>query len=215
MAENLSRAFLLRWLGSIGIHISRVEDIGTGAPLCACLKQLNCKIGKYKEVPKNEWEYLDNLKIVKEYFASEGVKVHLPIERMCKLKLQDNLEVLQWFYKYYEMHRRTVPDPVIEQSSKPEELRSQPCVEITSVVVENPSGSRTQLKCSKECAKQTALLKKFVKILKKERDFYFSKLILIEQLILGNKHDIVKDEILNILYDDSETGEKHKKRFEK
>lgn len=102
MTATLSRVFLVQWLNQLGIAINRIEDIGKGSAICALLKLLDDFFPKFREDPQNELDYMYNLKIVQAYMDKKGIKLFFPIERMCKCKMQDNLEVAQWFYKYWE-----------------------------------------------------------------------------------------------------------------
>jgi EB1-like C-terminal motif len=99
--QNLSRVALLKWLDSIKIKVDKIENIGKGTALCDLMKQMDESFPKYKESPRNEQDYIYNLNLVMSYMEKKGLKPYMPIERMCKLKMQDNIEVAQWFYKFW------------------------------------------------------------------------------------------------------------------
>lgn len=105
MAAALSRTFLLQWFNQLDIAIQRIEDLGKGSAICTLLKRLDESFPKFKEDPQNELDYMHNLKIVQVYMEKKGIRLFFPIERMCKCKMQDNLEVAQWFYKYWEKEK--------------------------------------------------------------------------------------------------------------
>jgi len=98
----LSRKFILDWLRGLGIEIDKIEDIGKGDALCALLKRLDPHFPPYKKNPANTGEYLANLRLAQAYFTRNNIKNYFPIDKMANLKMQDNLEVIQWFYKYWE-----------------------------------------------------------------------------------------------------------------
>ncbi|KAI5152305.1 microtubule-associated protein, RP/EB family [Enteropsectra breve] len=99
--NNPGRSFILSWLSSIDLHIDRIEDVGKGAVLCKILKRIDPAFPRFKESPTTEQEFIHNLAVVKKYLGSKQIKLYFPVERMCKLRMQDNLEAIQWFYKYY------------------------------------------------------------------------------------------------------------------
>lgn len=118
MAE-LSRKALLEWLKSLNISISSIEEIGKGDALCSLLTLLDSNFPKYKINPRNATDYSFNLKLVQAYLNGKNIKLYFPIDKMVNLKMQDNLEVLQWFHKYYEkeiMNRREETIAVKEES---------------------------------------------------------------------------------------------------
>lgn len=99
---GVSRHAIIQWLSDINCPIEKIEDVGKGTVLCQLLKKLDPSFPKFKENPKNSNEYQYNLKLVQIYFEKKKTKLFFPIERMVLLKMQDNLEVIQWFYNYYE-----------------------------------------------------------------------------------------------------------------
>lgn len=100
--ENLSRTFLISWLNGLGVSTSRIEEIGKGVILCKLLSDIDSGFPRYNQRPCNEAEYLSNLVLAKNYLESKGKRFYFPADRMCKLRLQDNLEAIKWFYGYYE-----------------------------------------------------------------------------------------------------------------
>lgn len=94
-----SRISLLGWLKGLGISIEKIEEIGKGTALCELMKRIEKDFPAYKKEPRNENDYIYNLKLVKESMDRRGFKMPFPIERLVKLKMQDNLEVIQNIYK--------------------------------------------------------------------------------------------------------------------
>lgn len=106
MAANLgeSRTDLLNWLNStLDLNYTKVEQCGTGAAYCQIMDSI------YGDVPmhrvsftaKFDYEYLLNYKILQSLFAKHGVSKTVPVERLLKCKLQDNLEFLQWLKRFW------------------------------------------------------------------------------------------------------------------
>lgn len=98
--KNESRSFLLKWLNSLCIPVQRIEDIGKGVALCMLLKKIETTFPAFKKEPVTENDYFTNLKLVQLYFEKRNIKIYFPIEKMIKLKMQDNLEVIQAIYRY-------------------------------------------------------------------------------------------------------------------
>lgn len=44
------------------------------------------------------------MKILQNSFDKIGIKKHLEIERLAKAKYQDNLELIQWLKRYYDLN---------------------------------------------------------------------------------------------------------------
>lgn len=55
---------------------------------------------------KMEYEYLDNFKILQKAFTKHRIPKPIPVERLVKCKMQDNLEFLQWMKKYWDSNSR-------------------------------------------------------------------------------------------------------------
>ncbi len=107
MTKRVSRKVILDWLEDIGFPISKIEDVGKGIVLCQILKQIDNGFPAFRTNPETECDYLYNLSLVKKYFMDNNTNLYLPMEKMCKLKMQDNLEVIQWFYTYWMKTEKT------------------------------------------------------------------------------------------------------------
>jgi hypothetical protein len=51
---------------------------------------------------KLEYEFIQNLKILQSCFEKLGIKRHIEVERLAKVKYQDNLEMIQWMKRFYD-----------------------------------------------------------------------------------------------------------------
>lgn len=95
----LSKSYLLDWLHNNGVVITKIEELGCGVPLIQFINNyFTEKIDLYKINPVTEGDYIINLTKVKQFLERKGIKLYMPIEKMIKLRMQDNLEVLQLFY---------------------------------------------------------------------------------------------------------------------
>ncbi|KAM0688242.1 microtubule integrity protein mal3 [Conglomerata obtusa] len=99
-----SKRSLIAWFNThCSIKIDKIEQLGTGIHYSFILYTLDPSypIRHINTNAKTEPEYLRNLKHIQEYMEKSNVVVYLPIERMCRCKVQDNLEFAQWLYKFY------------------------------------------------------------------------------------------------------------------
>merc|ERR1719420_920885 len=49
---------------------------------------------------RQEYEFTRNWKLLQNGFAKAGIDKQIPVQRLIKARYQDNLEFLQWMYKY-------------------------------------------------------------------------------------------------------------------
>lgn len=113
--QTSSKSSLLEWLNStlkpVGHSTARVEQLGTGVAYLLLLNSMHPGIlqhQKYYRKPGNEYEYHANLRVLNSLLAKLGVDkavdvrhLLLQVEKLSKLKMQDNLTLLQWFYTYH------------------------------------------------------------------------------------------------------------------
>lgn len=97
-----SRSELLRWLTELlDMKVDLVELCGTGAVFCQLLDYI------YRDIPMhrvkfdttNDFDYRTNWKILQMLFNKHNITKVIDVERLLKCRLQDNLELLQWFKK--------------------------------------------------------------------------------------------------------------------
>lgn len=111
-----SRTDLLRWLNELlQLDYKRVELCGTGAAFCQLLDYVHrdMPMPKVKFDINLEYEYRNNWKILQSGFTRHKITKVIDVDRLVKCRLQDNLELLQWFKKYCtEKHPLEGYDPV-------------------------------------------------------------------------------------------------------
>ncbi|KAF9199421.1 hypothetical protein BGZ49_010466 [Haplosporangium sp. Z 27] len=59
-------------------------------------------MSRVKFATKHEYEYLANYKVLQNCFTAHKVDKSIPIDRLMKCKMQDNLEFLQWLKRYWD-----------------------------------------------------------------------------------------------------------------
>ena len=55
----------------------------------------------------NEWQFINNLKILQQGFSKCKILKYIDIEKLSKCKYQDNLEFIQWMKRYFELYNKT------------------------------------------------------------------------------------------------------------
>ncbi|KAE8213740.1 hypothetical protein CF327_g2797 [Tilletia walkeri] len=102
-----SRTELIQWLNELlALHYTKVEQCGSGAVYCQIVDSIfgNVPIPKVRFDAKHEYEYVGNYKVLQETFKRNKIDKPIPVERLTKCKMQDNLEFLQWLKKYWDTH---------------------------------------------------------------------------------------------------------------
>ncbi|KAK8869555.1 hypothetical protein IAR55_000122 [Kwoniella newhampshirensis] len=105
-----SRGELLAWLNELlqPTHITKLEQCGTGSIYCQIIDSIygDVPMNRVKFNAKMEYEYLDNFKILQKAFNAHRIDKPIPVDRLVKCKMQDNLEFLQWMKKYWDTNSR-------------------------------------------------------------------------------------------------------------
>ena len=102
---EMSRSELLAWVNEVtNLSVTKIESMGTGAAHCALINSIFRDVPLHKVNFKaiHEYEFVHNFKVLQEAFTRHRIDRTIPVERMIKLKFQDNLEFLQWMKKYWD-----------------------------------------------------------------------------------------------------------------
>ena len=187
---------LVQWVNDVlQLSINKVEEMGKGDAYCQLLDSLfhDIPLRRVKYNSKLEIDYIQNFKIVQASFIKHNIKQHIPVDRLTKLKFQDNLEFLQWFYKFWTSSNTGEYNPVESKSTSGRTVKpsSKPVKAQAKRVVEVQDSQVTELKLA-------------IDTLEKERDFYFSKLRDVEIVIQGEEELPVVKKIQQILYSTEE-----------
>lgn len=229
-----SRTDLLAWLNELlQINYTKVEQCGTGGAYCQIIDSIygDVPMARVKMNAKHEYEYIANFKILQNLFKAKKIEKPIPIEKLVKCKMQDNLEFLQWIKRFWDQNYGGQGyDPVARRKGVP--------IDTPATIAPLASGSRGGLSTggSRSGGKtpigghragstqphndaavlhlqnQVKELSTHLEGLEKERDFYFEKLreieILVqaqvEQLEAEQKDDPLLKQIQAILYSTEE-----------
>lgn len=72
----------------------------------------NVPMSKLNPNAKQEYEFINNFKVLQSVFKLNHVTKPIPVERLVRCKMQDNLEFLQWIKKFWDTNYPGTPyDP--------------------------------------------------------------------------------------------------------
>ncbi|KAI0738838.1 calponin homology domain-containing protein [Daedaleopsis nitida] len=231
-----SRTELLAWLNDLlQINYTKVEQCGTGGAYCQVIDSVygDVPMARVKMNAKHEYEFIANFKILQNAFRSHKIEKPIPIEKLVKCKMQDNLEFLQWIKTFWETNyggqgydpvarRRGVPmdTPATIAPLAPSGSRSAGGGLHTGAaraggrtpVTGHRSGSTQPSEAVQNLQTQLREMNAHLEGLEKERDFYFAKLrdieIIVQQqmeaLLAEDKDDPILREVQKILYSTEE-----------
>jgi RP/EB family microtubule-associated protein len=81
--------------------------LGSGAVYCQIIDIVHpgkIALSKVNWKAKNDYEFINNLKVLQTAFDKIGIKKHVEVEKLAKAKYQDNLEFIQWLKRYYSLN---------------------------------------------------------------------------------------------------------------
>lgn len=87
--------------------MDKIEQLGTGAVYCQIMDSLFPKqvhMSKVQWKAKNEWEFINNFKILQQSFLKCKLNKYIDVERLSKAKYQDNLEFAQWMKRFFDIN---------------------------------------------------------------------------------------------------------------
>ncbi|KAI0691145.1 calponin homology domain-containing protein [Cerioporus squamosus] len=229
-----SRMELLQWLNRLlQINYTKVEQCGTGGAYCQVMDSIfgDIPMARVKMNAKHEYEFIANFKVLQNVFRQHKIEKPIPVEKLVKCKMQDNLEFLQWIKRFWDTNYGGHPyDPIARRRGVPADTPA-------TIAPLAPSGSRggglgagasraggrtpvtghrsASTQPSEAVQNLTAQLREMnvhLEGLEKERDFYFAKLrdieIIVQQqleaLQVEGQDDPVLREIQKILYSTEE-----------
>jgi len=229
-----SRTDLLAWLNELlQVNYTKVEQCGSGGAYCQILDSIygDVPMARVKMNAKHEYEFLANFKVMQNVFKAKKIDKPIPVEKLVKCKMQDNLEFLQWVKRHWDQNYGGQGyDPVARRKGLPVDApatmaplpsaRSGGNLGISSGRAGGKTpigGHRTGSAQSNEAVThlqtQVRELSSHLEGLEKERDFYFAKLrdieIIVQQQVEhleteGKGTDATLGEIQKILYSTEE-----------
>ncbi|KAG5643829.1 hypothetical protein DXG03_009606 [Asterophora parasitica] len=229
-----SRTDLLAWLNELlQINYTKVEQCGSGGAYVQVLDSIygDVPMKRVKMNAKHEYEYIANFKVMQNIFKSKKIDKPIPVDKLVKCKMQDNLEFLQWIKRFWDANYGGQGyDPVARREGAPTDppatiapLSTARSGSGPNLAVAGRAGGRTPIgghragsalpnEAVQHLQTQVKELSTHLEGLEKERDFYFEKLrdieILVQQQIEvlegEGKDDQTLRDIQKILYSTEE-----------
>ncbi|CAF1921554.1 hypothetical protein BRARA_B03819 [Brassica rapa] len=207
-AYFVGRNEILGWINDrLHLNLSRIEEAASGAVQCQMMDMTFPGVVPMHKVnfdAKNEYEMIQNYKVMQEVFTKLKITKPLEVNKLVKGRPLDNLEFLQWLkrfcdsinggimnenYNPVERRSRGGKEKSVKGSSKvSKSMQTNNMHQPPPVTTSNKTFGPKQAKShavgggSNSSAEVQALskeledLKVSVDLLEKERDFYFSKL---------------------------------------
>ncbi|BGP52769.1 microtubule integrity protein mal3 [Rhodotorula sphaerocarpa] len=102
-----SRTELLQFTNDLlGTNYNKIEQCGTGAAYCQIIDSIfgDVPMNRVKFEAKQEYEYLANYRILQNSFKIHSIDKPIPVDRLVRCKMQDNLEFMQWLKRFWDMN---------------------------------------------------------------------------------------------------------------
>ncbi|XP_010515075.1 PREDICTED: microtubule-associated protein RP/EB family member 1A-like [Camelina sativa] len=199
-AYFVGRNEILTWINDrLHLNLSRVEEAASGAVQCQMLDMTFPGVVPMHKVnfdAKNEYDMIQNYKVLQDVFNKLKITKPLEINRLVKGRPLDNLEFLQWLKRFCD----SINGGIMNENYNPVERRSRggkersvkgvnkipkslqtnnnhPSSNSSSIGLTKASGPKLAKAAEVQAlSKELADLKISTDLLEKERDFYFSKL---------------------------------------
>jgi len=224
-----SRTDLLAWLNELlQLNYTKIEQCGSGAAYCQILDSVygDIPMARVKMNAKHEYEFIANFKVLQNAFKAKKIDKPIPIEKLVKCKMQDNLEFLQWMKRFWDSNfggqgydavgrRRGAPTDTPATMAPVASSRATAGLGVGSgraggktPITGHRAGSAQPNEAVQNLQAQLREMSTHMEGLEKERDFYFAKLrdieILVQQQIevleTAGSDDETLREIQKILY---------------
>lgn len=102
----VSKTEILNWINNtLSLSIDKIESLGSGAIYCQLFDAFfpkSVQISKVNFNAKHQHEFVNNFKILQKAFTSLDIKKYIEVEKLIRMKYQDNLEFIQWVKRFIE-----------------------------------------------------------------------------------------------------------------
>ncbi|XP_030381834.1 uncharacterized protein LOC115629497 [Scaptodrosophila lebanonensis] len=103
--KQWSRTDILKWVNSLlKVELDKIEQLCTGAAYCNLMDMLfpGCvNLNKVKFISNQEYEFIENFRLLQKSFIAMKVKTPIPIEQLVKGRFQDNFAFSLWFRHFF------------------------------------------------------------------------------------------------------------------
>ncbi|KAL0210756.1 hypothetical protein P9112_009054 [Eukaryota sp. TZLM1-RC] len=204
----VSRTEILEWINTLfNTNVQKIEELGNGVVYCQIMHLLYPDLVNLSKVNFNailEHDNLRNLKYLQSIFRKAGIKRDIDLARLSTKNYMCNLETIQWFKSFFDSKSNSdgIPVEKLNQTNQGQRQRRPSMLPRRTAPrrsTSNPSFSSQDTNRTTVDEAQLTALQKQVDVLQKERNFYFKKLLMIEQLSQNNDN-VPVDELKVLLY---------------
>ncbi|KAL0213139.1 hypothetical protein RCL1_006765 [Eukaryota sp. TZLM3-RCL] len=200
----VSKKTILEWINSFfSLSVQKIEHLGDGVVYCHildCLYPGVLTLSKLNFNARTEVDNIKNLKFLQAALKNCGLQREFDLQRIASCNYMENLALIQYFKCLFDTNYNGQPyDAVERRRSASRALPPAPQRRSSS----NPSHvkeEKLQVDNSGELQRELAELQAKYGLLEKERNFYFKKLLLIEQALQEGESDVNIDSLKQILY---------------
>ncbi|KAJ7194407.1 calponin homology domain-containing protein [Mycena pura] len=198
-----SRTELVQWVNDLlQLNYTKVEQCGSGGAYLQIIDSiyLDLPMARVKMNARHEYEFLANYKIMQTVFKAKKIDKPIPVEKLVKCKMQDNLDFLQWLKRFWDANyhggeydavgRRNgasaEPPAQLAPAGRPPPASASPHAPARAGGRTPVNGLRTRTPNDATVTALTAQVRELTgqtEGLETERDFYFEKLREIEILV--------------------------------
>eukprot|EP00291_Cryptomonas_curvata_P017504 CAMPEP_0172168410 /NCGR_PEP_ID=MMETSP1050-20130122/10125_1 /TAXON_ID=233186 /ORGANISM="Cryptomonas curvata, Strain CCAP979/52" /LENGTH=127 /DNA_ID=CAMNT_0012839335 /DNA_START=93 /DNA_END=473 /DNA_ORIENTATION=+ len=107
-AYHIGRNELLTWLNDLlQLNYTKVEQCANGAAYCQIMDVIypgEVPVKKLLFEAKLEHDCVKNYKLLQALFDKKNIKKNIEVARLLKARPLDNLEMLQWCKRYFDVN---------------------------------------------------------------------------------------------------------------
>jgi len=117
----MGNASLVKWVNEfleLETPMKKVDEMSSAICYAQLLEALfpgKVPISKINFNAKNEYDLINNWKVIQGVFTAQGISKPIDVAKLVKGKTQDNLEFCQWFKTYFDSHHDGSPYPAREK----------------------------------------------------------------------------------------------------
>eukprot|EP00347_Sterkiella_histriomuscorum_P006743 403351604 len=106
----VSKSEILNWVNDLlKLNVQKIEQCATGAVYCQIIDAIypgSVQMSKVNWQAKHDYEFAYNYKVLQVALQKSGISRYIDPTKLMKAKYQDNLEMMQWIKRYYDINSK-------------------------------------------------------------------------------------------------------------